>query len=117
VTNVLDNIDRALHDWDTSPDAMRWVPERAPEPPAPVALTSDQIQALSRVFSSIGAQVAAGIARLSKAFQQFGAGYLKIAHRVIEHDRVRCRVCRPYSNPRPLAFGAEYHRRQKRRNR
>lgn len=28
---VLDQIDHALHDWDVSPDAMRWTPE-APEP-------------------------------------------------------------------------------------
>lgn len=30
--SLLDNIDHALHDWDTSPDARRWTPER-PKPP------------------------------------------------------------------------------------
>lgn len=110
---VLDNIDHALHDWDLSADAMRWTPE--PRPPA--TLTPDQVQALSRAFNAIGARVAAGIKGMTKALQQFGASYLKLAHRVADHDRVRCRVCRPYSNPRPLALGSEYHRRQKRRKR
>lgn len=108
---TLDAIDHVLHDWDTSPDAMRWTPE----PPKRPELTSDQIQALGRVFNTVGATVADGLKRLTKAFQQAGKAYAKFAHQVMEHDRVRCRVCRPYANPKPVAFGAEYHRRQKRR--
>lgn len=112
--DVIDNIDHALHDWDTSPDAMRWTPEsplRRPE------LTPAQIEALTRTFNTVGAAFARGMKQLAKTFQQAGRAYAKFAHRVMEHDRVRCRVCRPYSNPRLLALGAEYHRRQKRRRR
>ena len=111
--SVLDNIDHELHDWNTSPDAMRWIPG----PPKRPELTQAQIEALTRTFNTVGAQIARGMKQLARTFQQAGREYAKFAHRVMEHDRVRCRICRPYSNPRPLALGAEYHRRQKRRKR
>lgn len=112
---VLDSIDHVLHDFDTSPDAMRWTPEPAKQPR--MELTPDQIQALRRVFNTAGEAVARGIKSLTKAFERAGKAYLNFAHQVSAHDRTRCRVCRPYANPKPLAFGAEYHRRSRRRNR
>jgi hypothetical protein len=107
--SVLDNIDHALHDWNTSPDAMRWRPE---PPPATVDYKKMRI-----AFQVIGQHVQTQMRALNKAMQQVGKVYTQVAHRLMAHDRVRCRVCRPYSNPKPLAFGAEYHRRQKRRKR
>lgn len=35
VTDVLDTIDRAVSDWETSPDAMRWTAKPPPVRPAP----------------------------------------------------------------------------------
>lgn len=32
MSDILETIDNALDDWDISCDAMRWIPEKAPEP-------------------------------------------------------------------------------------
>jgi len=111
--DVLDNIDHALHDWATSADAMRWTPQQQPAP----AFTPDQLEAFRRAFGAVGEVINRQMRVVAKAAQQVVKGYVKVAHRLMDHNRVRCRVCRPYSNPKPLAFGSEYHRRQKRRNR
>lgn len=110
---VLDTIDHVLHDFEVSGDAMRWTPEPRPAP----TLTADQIAAFGRVFATVGEAVNHQMRALAKAAQQVGKSYAKFAHRVMEHDRTRCRVCRPYANPKPLAFGTEYRRRTRRRGR
>lgn len=110
---VLDSIDHVLHDYEVSGDAMRWTPEPRPVP----TLTAGQIAAFGRAFAAVGETVNRQMRAVVKVAQQVGKAYVKFAHRVMEHDRVRCRVCRPYANPKPLAFGAEYRRRTRRRNR
>lgn len=110
--DVLDNIDHALHDWSTSPDAMRWTPERAR-----TGLTPERVDALSRVFRTFGAAVARGIKDLARSFEQAATAYARFAHKVMEHDRARCRICRPYANPTPTRHGAAYRARTRRRTR
>jgi hypothetical protein len=106
---VLDQIDHALHDWDTSGDAMRWKPV-----PPPVTVDYKRIRV---AFQVIGEHVRTQMRAFEKAMRQVAKVYSPFLHQMTAHDRTRCSTCRPYSNPKPLAFGAEYHRRQKRRSR
>ncbi|TDC34201.1 hypothetical protein E1211_17795 [Micromonospora sp. 15K316] len=61
--SILDTIDNAIADWETSADAMRWTPE-APEQPTGLVIhtptleqlaTAAQIAAAGDVFARIGA--------------------------------------------------------------
>lgn len=108
---VIATIDNVLHDFEVSGDAMRWTPVPRSQP----QLTPMQVAALRRNFAAVGAAISNAMKGLTKTFEQAGRVYLKFAHQISQHDRIRCPACQPYSNPRPLAFGAEYRRRSKRR--
>jgi hypothetical protein len=51
--DVLDLIDRAIHDWHTSPDAMRWTPDSAPRPQPPTMFNPEQAEAFARGLSAL----------------------------------------------------------------
>lgn len=118
-TDVLESIDGALRDFETSKDAMRWLPEdkRAPSParervhdPLAVALTVDVeefarslnelIDVLARAFRPV-------IEDAARQVHSLGAALFPAWHR-------GCGTCRP--ERKPLAVdGREYHRRQQAR--
>jgi hypothetical protein len=118
-TDILGSIDGALRDFETSADAMRWLPgeKRAPSPagehvhnPLAVALTVDVeefarslnelIDALARAFRPVSEDTA-------RQFHSLAAALFPARHR-------RCRTCQP--GWKPLAVdGREYHRRQQAR--
>jgi hypothetical protein len=132
--STIEVIDGALRDAVVSPDAMRWSPEPQPRslqpayireagaytfqlprgvrparPPRP-AFTADTIAAVGLTF-----------AEFARAFQAFaravGAAMRKVrpAVHIVQHaDRssIRCHICNPFANPKPLVFGPAYRRRQ-----
>lgn len=121
---ILDQIDGALRDFDTSGDAMRWIPEgeRKPmpvpgavtPPPVIVALTMDTeeftrslnefAEAMARAFRPV-------IEDTAKQFHALSAALFPVQHR-------RCLACHPGRKPKPLAVdGHECQRRLRARRR
>lgn len=105
--NVLDNIDHALHDWDMSPDAMRWTPEpvNAPQPPV-LDVTASMIR--------MGEVMRDAQEKLARAFTNMATSIIKIQvqirHLIAGQREAEARI-------RRSALHSEYHRRQKRRKR
>lgn len=115
---VLDTIDHVLHDYETSPDAMRWTPEARPE----VATPAVDLEAVRRSLAVIGELVTAYSKAITEFAQRLGKTFRRFSHAMavanLNHMRSRCRICSPMANPVPLAInGTEYHRRRKRRSR
>jgi hypothetical protein len=105
--NVLDNIDHALHDWDTSADAMRWTPEpiNAPQPTV-MDITASMIR-VAEVMRD--AQE-----KLARAFTNMASQVVKIQ---AELRRLMAGQREAEAQIRRSAMRSEYHRRQKRRKR
>lgn len=136
MTDVLDVIDGVLRDYETSSDAMRWVPgcvicdggKPLQIGRTPAAVLHD----LGLVFA--GERAANSMAGLGEQFRALGqtltAAWLpaikaagEMAHsfdlalRPAWHLR-ECARCRPVTSPRPLCIdGHEYRRRQRSRRR
>ena len=103
---VLDQIDHALHDWDTSGDAMRWSAERPPTwPPVP---TFDPM-AFSRAANRFAEAYRAAIRGLVQKINEMSPVILRAFRLMNEIDAT--------VQARRSAMHQEYHRRQKRRNR
>jgi hypothetical protein len=112
-SGILDQIDGALRDFDTSGDAMRWwVPEgeRRPWPDAvaPVAGTIDT-EEFTRALNELGAAITRAfrpvIEDTVRQFHALSAVLFPSQHR-------RCVTCHPGRKPKPLAVdGHEYQRR------
>jgi hypothetical protein len=102
--NVLDNIDHALHDWDTSPDAMRWTPEA---PPGPVPRFDPVVfaAAANRFADAYRAAMRGLVQKLNEM-----SPVILRAFRLMQSFDADAQV-------RRSAMHSEYHRRQKRRKR
>jgi hypothetical protein len=118
-TDVLESIDGALRDFETSTDAMRWLPEdkRAPSPagerahdPLAVALTVDVeefARSLNELIDVLARAFRAVVEDAARQVRSLSAALFPARHR-------RCRTCQP--GWKPLAVdGREYHRRQQAR--
>jgi hypothetical protein len=111
MSGVIEAIDNALHDWETSPDAMRWTPNAANVTPRmpPLLTFNFDARPLQRAFE----KMAAAVAQMAIAAKPILA---RITHSLPDHDRVRCQRCSPMANPPTLCInGHEYRRRSKRR--
>lgn len=123
-SHVVDAIDNALSDWNTSPDAMRWTTEEQLVPyPRQARLHVD-----FGAFAEACRQAAAAYQRACELV----AAQLADMVRVLTHDRnhrllhalrdyrgfTRCDRCNPHANPPPLCIdGHAYHQRRKNRRR
>lgn len=117
---ILDVIDGALRDFETSADAMRWVPEekRKPGPagvpvmlglpPVAFALTVDT-EEFARSLSELGAAIARMLLPVVEdTVKQFHA----LSMALFPYQHQRCFTCHPARKPRPLAVdGHAYQRR------
>jgi hypothetical protein len=65
--DVLDLIDRAIHDWHTSPDAMRWTPNNPPRPQPPTIFEPEQAEAFARGLSAIHDHLRAAFNSIGRA--------------------------------------------------
>jgi hypothetical protein len=121
-SGILDQIDGALRDFETSTDAMRWVPEGKREfKPAHtgatavgLALTVDTAE-FTRALNELGAAVARAFRPVfedtARQFHALSAALFPVQHR-------RCVTCHPSRKPKPLAVdGHEYQRRLRARRR
>ena len=102
--DVLDSIDHALHDWDTSADAMRWTPVVAPEPTVVVNVTASMIRVADAMRD---AQT-----KIARAFINMTS---QVARLQVELRRLRAGQFEAEAQVRRSAMHREYHRRQKRR--
>lgn len=108
--HVVDAIDNALYDWETSADAMRWAPDapRVPQvQPPQITLTVDTapfVEAMCRI-----AEAAAEVAKkVAPVMRRIGADFAR------QQERAAMRRHQPI----PLSIdGHEYHRRRKGRRR
>lgn len=120
---VLARIDHAIGDPEIGPDAMRWTPKPAPQPGTAAGLWRRWEAAgadLSRQFVRLRASTQSSVQKLHRMSHWLwtlsGDTELEVGRR--HRERARCRVCRPQSNPPPLAIdGHELHRRRKTRRR
>lgn len=132
--DVLASIDGALHDYQTSGDAMRWTADRVIcDGGRPLRIgrrPADILRDLGLAFSS--EEAAASLATLGRQFQVLGQAMtdayapmiksaLEAAHafdlalRPALHRR-QCARCRPAACAKPLCInGHEYRRRQRNR--
>ncbi len=71
MTDVLDLIDGAISDWETSPDAMRWSAEPRPQPPIlmPPIDTTAIAAAFDRMVTAIRPMMQVWV----KAIEEFAA--------------------------------------------
>lgn len=104
--DVIDNIDHALHDWDLSPDAMRWTPE----PPAPQPTVMDLTASMIRV----GEVMRDAQEKLARAFTNMAKQVVKLQ---FELRRLRAGQREAEAQIRRSAMHTAYHHRQKRRRR
>jgi hypothetical protein len=119
-------IDGAIRDWETSPDAMRWNPDRKPGDDQ--SLSYDEIyellqrahDTLIRPLASYLDSVAAGLNSMFAAIQPLIADEVAHNQDAALHPRWhrrRCARCNPRCYTPPTPGGAEYHRRLKARAR
>lgn len=120
--SVLDTIDGALRDWETSPDAMRWNPvlsgDRASTEQGLIIDISGIVQAME-IASAAVAAFAATMAEALKPFAWLGRTLAHDRH-MAQHPRehIRCHVCHQQANPLRLCIdGHAYARRRKARAR
>ncbi|MEU7771241.1 hypothetical protein AB0C44_07935 [Micromonospora taraxaci] len=77
MTNVLDTIDRAVSDWETSADAMRWTPEPPKQPIPLVYLPSvDEVVIAARTaeaFAQVRIQMSAVAEKFAEAMKGIAA--------------------------------------------
>jgi hypothetical protein len=123
---ILDSIDGALRDFETSKDAMRWLPEdKRPDGPAsdgipggaaPVAVAvtvdAEEFARALNDFAEIMARVLRpAVEDTARLFHAISAAFFPDQH-------LRCHTCHPARRPKPLAVdGHEYRRRMKARQR
>ena len=106
--DVLNSIDHALHDWDTSADAMRWTPE-VPKPPA-VPTVIDMLPSMVRVARV----VQEANENLVRAFSNMVTQVVKLQ---VQIRRLVDGQLEAEAQIRRSAMHTAYRRRQKRRNR
>ncbi|MEU5946298.1 hypothetical protein ABZ793_12140 [Micromonospora sp. NPDC047465] len=76
MTSILDTIDNAITDYETSTDAMRWTPEPPATPPAPpvllpaITITPEQAEAMRARLAAAFEPVRAHLARIGEALKQ-----------------------------------------------
>lgn len=112
-SGILDQIDGALRDFDTSGDAMRWVPEggRRPWPDAVTIDTEEFTRSLNEFGEAVIRAFRPVIEDTARQFHALSAALFPVQHR-------RCATCPPGRKPKPLAVnGHEYQRRLKARRR
>lgn len=97
--HVLDTIDGALRDYETSPHAMRWKPG-----PAPDNARAEEAEFPGEPFT----ELAAPMRRADVAVRLMLMGLGPVA---------RCRMCRPKANTTATRHGEAYRRRQVSRRR
>lgn len=111
--SVLETIDNALHDWDTSPDAMRWTPDhpgsQIEHTPSSVILTINVDTTRAReAFARMVQAAAAAADAYTRGMNKFRRSWLN--HWVTQRHRQH--------QPAPLPInGHEYRRRVKQRGR
>lgn len=101
--DLLDTIDNVLHDYETSPDAMRWTPDPVPRPPT----TAEIFQSFTRTAQ----QIAEVYGRAANQMVQAMAKWIPLINdlqRQLEAARAA---------ERQSAMHSAYRRRQKRRSR
>ena len=116
--SIIDTIDNALDDWQTSADAMRWTPDAEharPTMPRPTVAMVARFVVDMEPFRRAMEQIAKTIAETAERLRPW---LEKFAHELPEHDKTRCARCSPQANPPTLCIdGREYHRRRKGRRR
>jgi hypothetical protein len=105
---VLDQIDHALHDWDTSDDAMRWTPE-----PVPVQPQLDP-EAVRLALVRVGEVATRAMEAYRSIFTQFAAKMADLLPRMNELGR---QIREMQAAERQHNLHVAYRRRQKRRSR
>lgn len=133
--SILDTIDGALRDYETSGDAMRWTPEEKSGIPVRDGISVDididtaDFDAALEAFSRSMDRAAEAITRMFGAVKSavestaLALGQMGHSMHLSLHpgQHKRCVTCHPWRKPKPLAVnGHEYQRRLKarlRRNR
>lgn len=121
--DILDAIDGALLDWETSQDAMRWTPAekrpvRADDAMAALARTAIDMSGIVRGFQQMGEAMGRALYEMFAPLRKLSATLATIAHMQEPGSHGHCRTCHPEQAPRPLAVnGHEYRRRQRARQR
>jgi hypothetical protein len=136
-TSVLDSIDGALRDFETSTDAMRWVPEGerlaavmpdAPPGPwipldgatwiAPVPASVPVFVDVAEFSRSVNALAEAVNRALRPVFEDTARQFHALSAALYPQRHRRCGTCHPSRKPKPLAVdGHEYQRRLRARRR
>lgn len=98
---VLDTIDHVLHDFDTSPDAMRWMPEPQPAPVNP-----------AQAMATLVVNITPIVETYRRVFQQLARSLAKWSPRIAELKRL---LAEAEANERRSAMHSEYRRRRNRR--
>lgn len=113
--DVLEAIDNAVEDWETSGDAMRWTPE---VPDIYAALGPERMAALQHAFRQVSVTVRVMVRQYTRAFGRMAHRLHRLHAAQHPKEHLRCRTCRPHANPAPLCIdGHEYNRRRRRRKR
>lgn len=120
--SILETIDGALSGYETSRDAMRWVPkEERPDvlPADYLALAADALSRDMVRFLGTAQAIAEAIRPVVEAQARACAKFTHSIDRGLWPDRHRrCVTCHPWRRPKPLAVnGHEYQRRLKARRR
>lgn len=102
-SDLLDTIDNVLHDYETSPDAMRWIPDPIPQPPS----TAEILQGFTRTMQ----QIAEVYGRAASQLAQVAAKWAPVI------ADLRQQLEAAEAAERQSAMHSAYRRRQKRRSR
>ena len=123
--DIIDTIDGALRDYETSNDAMRWQPpeDRTAEPPrvavpAPIAIDMSRIDmsGFVRGIEQMGEAMGRALNDAFAPLRKLTAAVAVIAHMQEPGSHGHCRTCHPEQAPQPLAVnGHDYRRRQRAR--
>lgn len=106
--DVLDSIDHALHDWDTSADAMRWTPEPIPVPP------QLDPEAVRLALVRVGEVATRAVEAYRSIFTQFAAKMADLLPRMNELGR---QIREAQAAERQHNLHVAYRHRTRRRNR
>lgn len=91
MTAILDTIDHAIADWETSPDAMRWTPDPPPEQPTRqwVAFDTTPLLDSERLTASF-TFVQAGLYELGRAFTEVARSFQRTyGHLIVIDEAIR----------------------------
>lgn len=124
MSNILDTIDNALTDWETSNDAMRWTTDadaihKARSPSLDLSGFLASLSASVRQFNETMRQIAAAMNRNFSAVLECTRANASQDAKQRRRHRGRCRRCNPTANPTPAPINLHDYqiRRRNRRKR